>query len=257
MKVVNQVGKSITASARMVFAGGVGVASLLLSTTSMAGGWSTTNFQYHYGTEYELDDDTRTLLTLEHANGWKYGDNFFFVDVTNPDRTGDQSTTSTYSELSPRLSFGKITGKDLSFGIVSDVLVASTVEMGTGFHNYLYGLGVNLNVPGFKFFEVDWYVRNEVNFGTDTGQQVTLAWGMPFSIGKAQFSFEGFFDYAWGVDPSEDNIVTQPRFLVDVGSLFGSPGTFQAGIEYQIWRNKFGIDGVDEDFPELMVKWIF
>lgn len=257
MKVVNQVGRSVVVSRQWVIAGCMGVASLLLSTTSVAGGWSSTNFQYHYGTEYELGDEKRTLLTLEHANGWKYGDNFFFVDVTNPDKDGEATTTTTYSELSPRLSFGKMTGKDLSFGIVSDVLVASTVEMGDGFHNYLYGLGVNLNIPGFKFFEVDWYARHEVTFGTDTGQQITLAWGMPFSLGKAQFSFEGFFDYAWDVDPSEDNIVTQPRLLLDVGSLWGSPGAIQAGIEYQIWRNKYGIDGVDEDFPELMVKWIF
>ncbi len=125
--------------------------------------WSSTNLQYHYGTDYELGDEERTLITLE----------------------------------------------------------------------------------------------NEVTFGTDLGQQITLAWGMPFAIGKAKFSFEGFFDYAWDVGPSEDNIVTQPRLLLDVGSLFDSPGVFQAGIEYQIWKNKFGIDGVDESFPELMVKWIF
>lgn len=30
----------------------------------------------------------------------------------------------------------------------------------------------------------------------------------------------------------------------------------QAGVECQIWRNKFGIDGVDEDVAQAMVKWI-
>jgi hypothetical protein len=28
------------------------------------------------------------------------------------------------------------------------------------------------------------------------------------------------------------------------------------GIEYQIWRNKFGIRGVNEGVPQAMVKWI-
>lgn len=219
--------------------------------------WSSTNLQYHYGTEYELGDEERSLITLEHASGWKYGDNFFFVDITNPDRTGEQTQTGFYGEISPRLSFGKMLGKDLSTGIIQDVLITSTAELGDGFHTYLYGLAVDLKLPKFNFFQINWYARNEVTFGTDLGQQVTLAWGMPFTIGKAKFSFEGFFDYAWDIGPSEDNIITQPRLLLDVGSLMDSPGVFQAGIEYQIWRNKFGIDGVDENFPQLMVKWIF
>lgn len=219
--------------------------------------WSSTNLQYHYGTEYELGDEERSLITLEHASGWKYGDNFFFVDITNPDRTGEQTQTAFYGEISPRLSFGKMTGADLSTGIIQDFLISSTMEMGDGFHTYLYGFAVDLKLPKFNFFQINWYARNEVTFGTDLGQQITLAWGMPFNIGKAKFSFEGFFDYAWDVGPSEDNIITQPRLLLDVGSLMDSPGVFQAGIEYQIWRNKFGIDGVDENFPQLMVKWIF
>ena len=70
-------------------------------------------------------------------------------------------------------------------------------------------------------------------------------------------TFEGFFDYAWGNNPKEDNIITGPRLLIDVGKFFSSPGQLQAGVEYQIWRNKFGIDGVDEDVAQAMVKWIW
>ncbi len=242
---------------RSLMAAGVFFLATTASFAQADARWSSTNLQYHYGTDYELGDEERTLITLEHASGWKYGDNFFFVDITNPDRTGTLTQTSWYGEISPRLSFGKMTGKDLSAGIIQDVLLTSTMEMGEGFHTYLYGVAVDLKLPKFNFFQINWYVRNEVTFGTDLGQQITLAWGMPFEIGKAKFSFEGFFDYAWDVGPSEDNIVTQPRLLLDVGSLFDSPGVFQAGIEYQIWKNKFGIDGVDESFPELMVKWIF
>ena len=70
--------------------------------------------------------------------------------------------------------------------------------------------------------------------------------------------FEGFFDYAWGEDPLEDNIITAPRLLVDVGGLAGwGENQLQVGVEYQIWRNKFGIDGMDEDVPQAMVKWIW
>lgn len=230
--------------------------------------WSSTNIQYLYGDNYEPifgnGDETRSIVTLEHVNGWAYGDNFFFVDITNPDRTGKETGTEYYGEISPRFSFSKISGKDLSFGIVQDVLITTTEEIGdagNGFHNYLYGLAVDLKLPGFTFFQFNWYVRNEITAKTDTGQQITLVWLVPFSLGPVDFAFEGFFDYAYGLDsdeaPTENNIVTAPRLLVDVGKFFGSPGELQAGVEYQIWRNKFGIDGVDEDVAQAMVKWIW
>jgi nucleoside-specific outer membrane channel protein Tsx len=219
--------------------------------------WSSTNIQYLYGTNYELGDDTRSIITLEHVNGWKYGDNFFFVDITNPDRQGDLTTTEFYGEISPRFSLSALTGKDLKMGVVKDVLVTTTLEVGQGFHNYLYGLAVDLDLPKLKVFQVNWYVRNEITANTDLGQQVTLVWLLPFDVGSTSWVFEGFLDYAYGVDPSKDNIITAPRLLLDVGKFFDAPGTLQAGVEYQIWRNKFGIDGVDEDVAQAMVKWIW
>lgn len=235
-------------------------AALLAPGAAVAGAaqWSSTNFQYLYGTEHELGDRTRSIITVEHVNGWKYGDNFFFVDITNPDREGTATPTSYYGELSPRLSLGKISGKDLSLGPIQDVLITTTAEIGEGFRTYLYGLAVDLKLPGFLFFQVNWYIRNEVTFGTDTGQQVTLAWAAkPLPLGPTDLIFEGFLDYAWGNDPAEDNLIAGPRLLLDVGKLWKAPGLLQAGVEYQIWRNKFGIDGVDEDVAQAMVKWIF
>jgi nucleoside-specific outer membrane channel protein Tsx len=237
---------------------GVLIMLLLIVSTSFAGSasWSSTNIEYLRGSSYELGDETRSIFTLEHVNGWKYGDNFFFVDVTNPDSNGDQTATSFYSEFSPRFSLSALTGKDFKSGIINDYLITTTLEMGEGFHTYLYGLAVDLNVSTFKVFQINWYIRNEIA-ATDTGNQLTLVWNLPFKVASNSMVFEGFFDYAYGVDPSENNIITAPRLLIDVGDYFGVPGELQAGIEYQIWRNKFGIDGVDEDVAQAMLKWIW
>lgn len=243
--------------------------SLLTALTVHAGAaeWSSTNIEYLYGSAYESiyfngatnsldsEQESRSIVTLEHVNGWKYGDNFFFVDITNPDRNDSTTATSFYGEISPRLSFSKMTGNDLGVGIIKDVLITTTAEIGQGFQNYLYGLAVDLDLPGVPVFQVNYYIRNET--GTDTGSQITLVWARPFNIGNADFVFEGFLDYAFGIDPSEDNLLTAPRILVDVGKMWGAPGTLQAGVEYQIWRNKFGIDGIDEDVAQAMVKWIW
>lgn len=243
------------------------VAIAIFCTPALAGSakWSSTNIQYLYGTNYEPifdnGDETHSIVTLEHVNGWAYGDNFFFVDITNPDHTGDETGTEFYAEISPRFSFSKISGKDLSFGIVEDVLITTTEEIGDSFHTYLYGAAVDLKLPGFKFFQFNWYVRNEITAKTDTGQQITLVWLVPFAVGSADFAFEGFVDYAYGLDsdaaPTENNTIAAPRLLLDVGKFFGSPGELQAGVEYQIWRNKFGIDGIDENVAQAMVKWIW
>ena len=245
--------------------------------------FGTTNIQYLYGTRYADFNDTFTdfeesdeasVITLEHFDAWKYGDNFFFVDITNGDREGDDFATQShgfgqfYAELSPRLSFGKIFGKKLEFGPIVDLLFTSTLEIPSEGveQTYLYGLAADLKIPGFQFFQFNGYVRDAQSSALQTGQQITLAWGAPFKLGKLDFVFEGFFDYAWGEDPNskgkaagvkyQDNIITAPRLLIDVGALFGSPGVVQAGCEYQIWRNKYGIDGMDEDVAQAMVKWI-
>lgn len=236
---------------------------LFVSAPVHAGGaakWSSSNIQYLYGTEYNTGlggDDTRSIITVEHVNGWAYGDNFFFVDITNPNRTSDNTPTGLYGEISPRLSLTALSGKDMSAGIIKDILITSTLEAGGGFHNYLYGLAADLNLPGFAFFQFNWYfVRDEVT-AQDDGSQITLVWLVPFQVGGADVAFEGFFDYAYGLDKSEDNIVTGPRLLLDIGKYFDAPGTLQAGIEYQIWRNQFGIEDQDEDVAQFMLKWIW
>jgi len=237
-----------------------------LAASAGSANFATTNIQYLYGSRYADFDpdggfshtDEAGIVTIEHFNVWKYGDNFIFIDITNPGGEGDGSY---YAEISPRLSIGKMFfDKELSWGIAKDLLFTATLEIPESpvEQTWLYGLAVDLNLPSFQFFQVNWYLRNSQASGIDTGQQVTLAWGAPFRLGPLPLVFEGFFDYAWGEDPLQDNIITAPRLLVDVGELAGfGGGKLQAGVEYQIWRNKFGIDGMDEDVAQAMVKWIW
>lgn len=246
---------------KTTLAAALALAAAMSQMPAQAAVWNSSNVQLLSGDGYELGEEKRTILTYENALGWAYGDSFIFIDVTEPTSEG----TTYYSEWSPRFSFGKITGKDLSFGIVKDVMLATTLEMGSGVSATLVGLGLPLDVPGFAFANVNIYARDsQRDFAaeqTGTGAQVTLAWKRPFAIGPTNWSFEGFLDYAWGEDsgsvPKENNIVAAPRLLLDVGSLWGKPGVLEAGVEHQIWRNKFGVDGIDEDVTQAMVKWIF
>ncbi len=228
--------------------------ALLASNSAQAATWNSSNVQLLKGNSYELGPEDRTILTYENALGFDYGDSFFFIDVTEPFDEG----TSYYSEFSPRFSLSKMTGSDLSSGMIKDVMIATTLEMGDGVRGTLIGVGLPLNIDGFAFANVNFYLRkSERDFAavqTDNGYQLTLTWKKPFSIGSTKMSFEGFLDYAFGEDsgsaPKENNIITAPRLLVTLG-------TFEVGIEYQIWKNKFGVDGVDENVAQAMVKWNF
>ncbi len=230
--------------------------SIITALPLQAADWSNTNVQLLNGSGHELGADRRTIFTIENATGWKYGDTFFFMDVTDPFDTEDSSI---YAEFSPRFSLSKLTGSKMSYGIVKDVMIASTLEMGEGVRGYLLGVGLPLDLSGFAFANVNIYGRkSERSFATedtDTGAQVTLTWNRPITLGSAKLNFEGFFDYAFsengGSSPKEDNIVAAPRLMLNLGK------NIQVGVEHQIWRNKFGIDGVDEDATQAIVKWTF
>lgn len=235
---------------------------MLVGTNSFAADWSTTNIQYLQGSGYNLNPTSdMSTMTFEHADGWAYGDNFFFVDVYYP----TEANTTFYGEYSPRISFGKLFKKDMSFGPVKDVMLALGMEFGNGLHGTLYGLGFPLTVPKFAFFDLNLYARNSSHdtFGdSQAGYQATIDWLLPFSIGSTKWQFTGFVDYAFGenggANPKADNIIAGPQLLIDLSDTFGSKGNSKvlAGFEYQFWQNKYGVSGVNEGIPQVMLKWI-
>ena len=90
---------------------------------------------------------------------------FLFVDHKWFNGHSGKDGRTYYGEFSPRLSLGKLTGTDLSFGPVKDVLISATYERGeslangTPNQNYLLGPAVDLRVPGFDRFAINTYYR--------------------------------------------------------------------------------------------------
>jgi len=232
-----------------------------LTQAASASDWSSSNIQILRGTDYQLGEAERTIMTFEHSNRWSHGDNYFFVDITEPNGEG----TTHYAEFAPRLSLSKTLGQNVSLGFIKDTFLAASFEMGNGSHANLFGLGVSLDISGFNYANGNFLRRQSyrdwVSEDTHSGWQLTLNWGIPFTIQDSRWVFEGFADYAFseggGTSPKSDNMITAPRLLLDVGDLWGAQNHLFAGIEYQIWRNKFGVDGVDEDVPQMMLKWVF
>jgi len=241
---------TVKTSAALILAG-----TLISSSVSAEMLWSDFSLSYLNGSDYEVGDPDRQVFTVEHASAHNWGDNFFFMDRLHSDN-GD---TETYFELAPRLSLGYLTGADLSFGPVKDVLIAGTWESNrnefSGFDNFLTGIGVSLDVPGFQYFGANVYYAN--NEDQENDKQLTLTWGVPFNVGSAEFLYDGFLDWssAESDHAAEMNFTSQLKW--NAGKVIGTKSPFYVGIEYAYWNNKFGIKGVDERNPSILVKWHF
>lgn len=241
-----------------------------LTAPADAAVWSSTNVEYLYGWNWDpsMGDEARGVITLEHASGFAYGDNFFFLDITHP--TGRNKTfESVYGQWDPRVSLGKIANAKLGFGPVGDVLL--TGELGYGAvpapgvfqREYNYGLGFDIKMPGFAYFAINFWVH-DTPYHEGVTYQISPYWGAPFHIGTVGFMAEGFLDFVGpegkaGEDlgRSEPYLITQPRFLLDVGSLWKKEGNLYAGTEVAVWWNEFGVKDKNEFVPQAMVKWVF
>ena len=120
-----------------LLAGGQAVAGDLLQ-------WQNNSLTYLWGKSFTVNPQIQQTVTFEHADAWKYGDNFFFLDriFYNGKKDGNVGPNTYYGEFTPRLSFGKIFDQKFEFGPIKDVLLAMTYEFGEGdTESYLIGPG--------------------------------------------------------------------------------------------------------------------
>ncbi|NCO69099.1 MAG: DUF5020 domain-containing protein [Acidobacteria bacterium] len=226
---------------------------ILVPGMAIAQSWGVTGVQLLHGRDFKLGADERDILTFEHASGWQLGSNFFFFDVTSP-FAGD---TDIYGEWYSRLSWNKLGLRREGSGVLQDVSFAASINAGQGFRAYLAGVTLHLRIPGFTFADVDVMAYDDRSDG-DVTYIVTPAWDVPFKIAAAACRFRGFADLIGAEGVRSQQLLTQPQVLVDLGSLAGGArDRFFAGVEYQYWHNKYGVGGVSESLPQVMVLWQF
>lgn len=232
--------------------------------------WSNTEVQYLHGSGFKMPknahDIDHSILTVSHADGWALGRNFFFMDTLISEQ-GEPSQVNVYGELYSYFSLNKITGRDLSYGLFKDLNAVLGVNLGenldinpqSGSRMLLYGATLDLNLPGFSMFNIDFLCHNIIEpVATGNSLQITPVWKLPFTIANTHWTFEGFADYIGSKTGNyTENFLAQPQVRLDVGDFFGMPNRLQVGMEYQYWYNKYGIKGFTESLPQALLVWKF
>lgn len=259
------------------FALGLSLAATLASGQALAADllqWQDNSLTYLNGIDFKVDPPKQQTVTFEHASGWSFGDLFVFVDGIkyNTEATNGAGDGHTfYGEISPRLSLGKISGADLSFGPVKDVLLAATYEFGEDdVDSYLLGPAVDLNIPGFDYFQLNTYLRTtDGRRDGDNVWQITPVWSYTIPVGDSDLVIDGFMD--WVVDNDDSyhaNLHFNPQIKYDLAKAMGWGKRFYVGVEYDYWSDKYGIDddgfvgseilgGTDQSAISLLAKTHF
>lgn len=260
----------------------------LMSVTTFAETWSSTEVQLQAFGELEQvgtggTADT-TIITFQHAGGWEYGDNFFFVDhsrysVNNNANFPVADSSEFYGEWYSNFSLGAITGNKVAFGPVKDIGIVAGVNFAPAVDSawVLPGVRFSLDLPGFAFAQID--VTGYIHQGggsasspvftvvdEDSSFMVDFAWAYPFKIGSTSWSIEGHLEYIdgrsqtnnFGNTELESWILFQPQIRLDLGEVLGNKaGKLFVGIEYQYWKNKLGEKGTDDNTAQFLAVWRF
>ncbi|MCY4642887.1 MAG: nucleoside-binding protein [Gammaproteobacteria bacterium] len=244
--------------------------SLGMIQPALATGWSVTELHVQYGNldvpSFEGGGHSDHLIyTLQHAHGWKYGDNFFFIDVLDARSSGFQDF-DLYGEWYSNFSLGKLAGKKLGAGVVSDIgfILGFNWARDAEVKKYLPGIRLALDIEGFAFANLDITAYIDDNQGVSSGgapkeddsYMIDFNFARPFSIGAFNFSIEGHIEYIGERDNEfgdrvESWLLAQPQFR-------WSPNDHVSlGIEYQYWMNKLGDRDTDENTVQALFVWKF
>ncbi|NKB44102.1 MAG: nucleoside-binding protein, partial [Alphaproteobacteria bacterium] len=87
--------------------------------------WSQTEFQSNFGvlstpTFAGGGKNTTVVFTVEHSDGWAYGDNYFFIDLAES-TTPFYNNWDIYAEYYGNFSLSKITGDDIAFVPITEI----------------------------------------------------------------------------------------------------------------------------------------
>jgi len=246
-----------------------------------AADWSDTSLGWRYGTKFAEpfndQDITKNIFNLTHVSGYKYGTNFFNVDLLlsdDKDPSGFDPNTGTFASSGAQevyivyrntLDFAKISGMKMDYGFMRGAGLTfgadANAKTDAGYNSkkrmLVLGPTFMANVPGFLNISIfalwesnaphsDFTGVSTPRYSYKTHPSLDLNWGIPLGAG---FSFEGYGDFIASKGKDEFGNDTAPETHFDVKLMYNisqlydpKANTFKVGLGYEYWKNKFGND---------------
>ena len=235
------------------------LASGLLAAPAMAGDllhWQNNSLTYLYGqTTRSIPTPSRPSPSSTPAAG--PGATCSSSSTTSGSTASAAATATPYGEFSPRLSLGKVSGRELSFGPIRDVLIGATYERGESSadgvpnQNYLLGPAVDRAArlrplrPQLLLSQARRLHRARVrpvaghpDLGHDlSGRQVRHPLRRLHRLGGQRCRLE--VPRRLPLEEPAHRAADQVR---PGKALDYAPGKLYVGIEYDYWSNKYGLE---------------
>ncbi len=248
-----------------------------VAAPAFAADWSDTSMGFRTGTKFAEPFNPnaieKNILNLNHVSGYKYGSNFFNVDLLLSDKKDPAGAGSAngasevYIVYRNTLEYGKLTGKPMKMGPIKDIGAVlgfdANAKTDAGYNSkkrmLVAGGTLMMDVPGFLNIGLVALWESNAPYNTfsktstprytyDTHPMLTAAWAIPLP-GGLPLTFEGFANFIaskgkneFGVNTAAETNVDM-QVMYDLSGLFGAgKNTLKLGVEYQYWKNKFGND---------------
>ncbi|KGM28540.1 hypothetical protein C6H64_05380 [Photorhabdus luminescens] len=221
---------------------------LLLSAINQAQAGHFVNFQsidtsLYMQFENRVDPQKTISPILEAFGDYSIGDMYVYSIWQNSlqsDYQGDKSTY--YYKVVPRVSLSKVTGNDISFGPVKDILFTQWIAKTKGIdYDYFPGISIDWQASWISWLRTIFYFENNAK-GSWNDQRIHIDYGIPFNNSLGDFRVVGTFDYTLGLHGQPETIDFKPELHYDLGKLLGhQSGHLWTGIVLNPIKNKYKI----------------
>lgn len=228
--------------------------------------WMQFNIMYSINEKPSIADNLdHDYLELEFGGRSGIVDLYGYVDVFNLANSDSSDSDKTdgaskiFMKLSPRFSLDAMTGKDLSFGPVQEVYIATLFNWGGGgitgidgagnsisgdVNNSFWGLGSDVMVPWFGKVGMNLYGLYDLNLKDWNGYQFSMNWFKPFVTfdDNSFIAYQGYVDYQFGADANDAVFVpTTTHGGVMFNGIYWHSDRYSLGYGMKIYNDVYTV----------------
>jgi len=195
-------------------------------------------------------ESSHDYLEMEFGGRSGIFDLYGYVDVFNltTDSGSDKAKADKlFMKFAPRMSIDGLTGKDLSFGPVQELYVATLMEWGgkSGPNNQKIGLGSDVNVPWLGKVGLNLYATYDGSQKDWNGFQVSTNWFKPFYFFEngSFISYQGYIDYQFGMKEELGASSTNGGAMFN--GFYWHSDRYAVGYGLKAYKDIYGIKDTD------------